>query len=291
MNIEERVVNMQINMGDRILRRRNQLNMTRAMLSEVLNTPEETVRAWETNETLPETEMLPKISIALNTSVSYLMGESAPREVRWKLKERLFSEDAMFTFIRNACTRMGMDQAVESLHFMQKSHSGQFRKGTQHVPYINHPLLMACQAFALHIATDNLISAILLHDVVEDCGITPEELPVNEETREVVELLTFKMIPGLSRKESKKVYFDRIAENRTATMVKVLDRCNNISGMATCFSAQRMAAYIDETETYVMPLLDKLKYTYTEYNDVSFLLKYHMKSVLETIKFLLSEDK
>jgi GTP pyrophosphokinase len=291
MNIEERVVNMQINMGDRILRRRNQLNMTRAMLSEVLNTPEETVRAWETNETLPETEMLPKISIALNTSVSYLMGESAPREVRWKLKERLFSEDAMFTFIRNACTRLGMDQAVESLHFMQKSHSGQFRKGTQHVPYINHPLLMACQAFALHIATDDLISAILLHDVVEDCGVSPEELPVNEETRHVVELLTFKILPGLTRRESKKIYFDRIAENRTATMVKVLDRCNNISGMATCFTSHRMADYIDETEKYVMPLLDKLKYTYTEYNDVSFLLKYHMKSVLETIKFMLSENK
>ena len=79
---------MQINMGDRIVSRRKQLDMTRAMLSEVLNTPEETIRSWEMNETLPETEMLPRISIALNTSVSYLMGESAPREVRWKLKER-----------------------------------------------------------------------------------------------------------------------------------------------------------------------------------------------------------
>ncbi len=282
---------MQINMGDRIIRRRNQLNMTRKMLSEVLNVPEDTVRSWETDETLPATEMLSRISIALNTSVSYLMGESAPREVRWKLKERLFSEDAMFTYILNACTGLGMQQAVDSLHFMQKSHSGQYRKGTQHVPYINHPLLMACQAFALHIATDDLISAILLHDVVEDCGVSPEELPVNEETRHVVELLTFKILPGLTRRESKKIYFDRIAENRTATMVKVLDRCNNISGMATCFTSQRMADYIDETEKYVMPLLDKLKYTYTEYNDVSFLLKYHMKSVLETIKFMLSENK
>ena len=112
---------MQINMGDRIVNRRKQLDMTRAMLSEVLNTPEETIRSWEMNETLPETEMLPRISIALNTSVSYLMGESAPREVRWKLKERLFSEDAMFTFILNACTRLGMAQAVRSLDFMQKA--------------------------------------------------------------------------------------------------------------------------------------------------------------------------
>jgi GTP pyrophosphokinase len=261
------------------------------MLSQVLGISEDTIRSWEKDEELPGTEMLPRLSIALNTSVSYLMGESAPREVRWKLKERLFSEDAMFTFILNTCTRLGMDQAIESLHFMQKSHSGQYRKGTQHVPYINHPLLMACQAFALHIATDTLISAILLHDVVEDCGVAPEELPVDEETREVVELLTFKMLPGMTRKESKKIYFDRIGANRTATMVKVLDRCNNISGMATCFTSQRMADYIDETEKYVMPLLDKLKYTYTEYNDVAFLMKYHMKSVLETIKFMLSEDK
>ena len=58
--------------------------------------------------------------------------------------------------------------------FAEKAHRGVFRKGTN-VPYITHPMETAVIVSAF---TDDeeLIAAALLHDVIEDAGISREEL-------------------------------------------------------------------------------------------------------------------
>ena len=71
--------------------------------------------------------------------------------------------------------------------------------------------------------------------------------------------------------------------------IKVIDRCNNVSTMAGCFKDEKLAEYIDETEKYVFPLLSRIKQTWPEYNNVVFLVKYHMLSVLESLKVMLAE--
>lgn len=75
-----------------------------------------------------------------------------------------------------------------------------------------------------------------------------------------------------------------IENNRIASIVKLLDRCNNVSTMVTGFQPNKMAKYIDETECYILPLLDKVKHEYDEYYDATFLIKYQILSVLETLK-------
>jgi myo-inositol-1(or 4)-monophosphatase len=58
--------------------------------------------------------------------------------------------------------------------FAEKAHEGAFRKGTK-IPYITHPLEAAVIVSGL--TTDReVIAAALLHDVVEDAGVTEEEL-------------------------------------------------------------------------------------------------------------------
>ena len=42
---------------------------------------------------------------------------------------------------------------------------------------------------AFGLEEDDLLSACLLHDVCEDCGVRPEELPVDEETQEYIQPL------------------------------------------------------------------------------------------------------
>ena len=69
-------------------------------------------------------------------------------------------------------------------------------------------------------------------------------------------------------------------------MVKVIDRCNNLSTMAGSFSREQMDRYIAETEAYILPILDMLKERYPEYSDIAFLVKYQILSILETIKYL-----
>lgn len=117
----------------------------------------------------------------------------------------------------------------------------------------------------------------MLHDVCEDCGVSCDELPVNEETRTAVSLLT-------KTDDDEENYFTQISQNAIATIVKLLDRCNNISSMAVGFSKEKMIEYIKETEKWFYPLLQKAKYEFPMYSNQIFLIKYHMISVIEVIK-------
>ncbi len=62
----------------------------------------------------------------------------------------------------------------EAAAFAEKAHRGVYRKGTK-IPYITHPMETAVIVSAF---TDDpeIIAAALLHDVVEDSGVSGEEL-------------------------------------------------------------------------------------------------------------------
>lgn len=63
------------------------------------------------------------------------------------------------------------DKAVA---FATKCHEGTYRKGTQ-IPYIVHPLETAV-IVSLMTQDEDLICAALLHDVIEDAGVTQSQL-------------------------------------------------------------------------------------------------------------------
>jgi GTP pyrophosphokinase len=50
---------------------------------------------------------------------------------------------------------------------------------------------MACNALGMGIRDDDAIATILLHDVCEDCDVTPDELPVTDAVKHSVDLVTF----------------------------------------------------------------------------------------------------
>jgi len=95
--------------------------------------------------------------------------------------------------------------------------------------------------------------------------------------------------PGENRIQNKKLdkYYAGISLNRDAMVVKLLDRVNNVSCMASGFTRERMADYIKETEVYILPMMDKLQHSCPEFYDAVFLLRYQLLSLLETIKRLL----
>jgi GTP pyrophosphokinase len=215
-----------------------------------------------------------------------------PDPESWELHDRIFSEDNMYGFVERAAELRDLSSTQVALPLMKTFHNGQTRKGKEHIPYINHPLLMACHAFALGVDEDNIIASILLHDVCEDCNVEPDELPFNSEIQEAVRCLTYKRKDGETKKEAHDRYYAAISKNRIATIVKVIDRCNNVSTMATAFDKNRIVRYINETYEYVMPLLDILKTGYDgKYYTVAFLLKYHMLSVLESDRHILKNIK
>ena len=71
---------------------------------------------------------------------------------------------------------------ARAIAFATKAHEGQFRKGTKR-PYIVHPLEVG-EIVATLTFDEEIISAALLHDTIEDCqGITREVLAQESEDK------------------------------------------------------------------------------------------------------------
>ena len=187
--------------------------------------------------------------------------------------------------------RRKMPETLRTLSFAKEKHAGQYRKGDGSVPYIVHPLNMACHALAMGIYDDAVIAAALLHDVCEDCDIAPDKLPVSETVRRAVSLLTFAVKDGETKAQARSRYFCAIIENREAVIVKLLDRCNNVSFMAHGFSPSKLGEYIEETRKFILPLLTETRRRYPEFYDACFLLKYQICCVINSLEAVLSMTK
>uniref|UniRef100_UPI0040578F64 HD domain-containing protein n=1 Tax=Agathobacter sp. TaxID=2021311 RepID=UPI0040578F64 len=196
----------------------------------------------------------------------------------------LLDEETLYVYVETYAKQNQLHQTSRVLPYARKMHKGQYRKGKEKIPYICHPLLVAYHALVLGLDEDNLVSAALLHDVCEDCGIAVQDLPVNEETKHIVALLTKADTPEAKTEEGKAAYYAAIAGNGSAVMIKLLDRCNNVSGMTQGFGKEKMAWYCKETEKWFYPLIENAKNDYPMYADQIFLIEYHMLSVLEAIK-------
>ena len=205
-------------------------------------------------------------------------------------RERYFHETELKMIVRGWAEENACPQTLDALAMAERCHAGQLRKvmGKERVPFIRHPLILAAHAIRLGIADDTLAAACLLHDVCEDCGIRNSELPVGPQAREIVRLLTKEQGVDYRLEENDRSYFAGIAENPDACMVKILDRCNNMSEMSSAFSTHRMKEYLEETERFVIPLFAVAEKK-EKYRSALFLVKYHMMSVLEAQKRMFRE--
>ena len=273
-------------LGQRIRARREALGLSQARLGEAVGVSLQAVSSWERDEYLPDTARLPLIARALGLTPGQLMEERP--EAGWDADDRLFDEERMYTCIQAAARAKGLSQTLRALPFAREKHANQVRKGASGIPYIIHPLTMCCQALALGLDEDDLLSALLLHDVVEDCGVKPEELPLGEAARETVRLLSKDKSHELDEEGYDKTYFAGIATHPHAMLVKLLDRCHNLSVMAGGFTVERMLSYAGHTRDWVLPLADRLRAQAPRYADACFLLKYQMLSLIHTVRRLLA---
>ncbi len=104
-----------------------------------------------------------------------------------------------------------------AIRFCYNAHAGQLDKAG--LPYVNHPLHLAEQ-----MSSEDETCVALLHDVMEDCGATPEDLlalGISSEALAAIQLLTHKDgVPYLD-------YVRAVGENPIARRVKVADLRHN----------------------------------------------------------------
>ncbi len=219
------------------------------------------------------------VADAIDVSLSAIVEE---KQKIFKTKETIYNWEHMKTYVKTTARNLQMTDSLKAVDFAVKAHEGQKRKRSD-TPYIYHPLSMACHALSMGIKEDEIIAAILLHDVIEDCNKTIEELPVSDETKRIVLLVTHDKTGDSDRQKIMDRYYKAIAANPKAAFI---DRCNNLTTMSWGLSRERIYRMITETEKYYPKLLKVIKST-IEYDDAAWLLQYQIESMLDIYKRLM----
>jgi (p)ppGpp synthase/HD superfamily hydrolase len=106
-----------------------------------------------------------------------------------------------------------------ALKFATEKHFGQFDKGGN--PYILHPLKVM---YYLKTDDEELQCIALLHDVVEDCGVTYEDLrQIGMSERVIAGIKGMTKLPGETYDEA----MIRITSNKDSVKVKLCDLRHN----------------------------------------------------------------
>lgn len=123
-----------------------------------------------------------------------------------------------------------VQRLLQAARFAAEKHTGQFRKGADQHPYINHPLEVANLLASIGKVEDtDILVAALLHDTVEDCGVTGDEL--RERFGEtvaglVLEVTDDKSLPKERRKEFQIEHAPHLSHG--AKTIKLADKISDI---------------------------------------------------------------
>ncbi len=179
----------------------------------------------------------------------------------------------------------GIINVVNAFNLAEKLHNGQVRKSGE--PYIMHPVAVAKILTELDFDSD-MISAALLHDVVEDCGYTIEQIRTNfnDSVAKIVDAVTaiedneasikdifydenFKKDSLDDQTFNKLIAFGK--QNKLAFYIKFADRLHNLRTIGI-FSEYKQVEKVKETQKWIIPLayLLKSKYFYDNIKDECF---------------------
>lgn len=212
-------------------------------------------------------------------------------------------------------------EKAKSLHFYQKRNDG--------TPYLSHPLEVAIILAELGF-TEDVICGALLHDTIEDCGYTLEEMKdeFNSNIAEMVDCVSAidktKYIyddkeiyedPNFVKLSAEEQTFKKLIaigkKNPLGFCIKFADRLHNLRTIST-FKYFKQLEKVRETEKWVLPIAKALKaqYFYIEIKNECFkiihkndgenffeqYLSYHnankiyMNNLLYALKELLMEE-
>ena len=163
----------------------------------------------------------------------------------------------------------------DAYRFADEAHLGQFRSSGE--PYITHPIAVAglCAEWKLDAQA---IMAALMHDAMEDCGITKAELieRFGAPTADLVDGLTkLDKLQFSTREESQAESFRKMllamSRDVRVILIKLADRLHNMRTMDAVASSKRMRVARETLDIYA-PIAHRLglNQTYRELQELSF---------------------
>ena len=163
----------------------------------------------------------------------------------------------------------------QAYRFADEAHLGQLRKNGD--PYITHPIAVAAQCAEWKLDAQALMAA-LMHDAIEDCGVTKQEL-VERFGAQVADI-----VDGLTKLE--KLEFDTREQNQAESfrkmllamakdvrviLIKLADRTHNMRTMGDMPRSKWQRISSETLEIYA-PIAHRLglNFTYRELQDLAF---------------------
>ncbi|MDP2594135.1 MAG: HD domain-containing protein [bacterium] len=134
-------------------------------------------------------------------------------------------------------------QIKRAIQFAARKHHGHFRAETEPLPYITH-LFSVALLVAEDGASDDVVSAALLHDTLEDTDTTRKEIALafGERVAELVEHVSEVKEQGgkkLDWKERKMVYLKHLeAAPEDALLIAIADKIDNIESKLEAFEKE-----------------------------------------------------
>jgi (p)ppGpp synthase/HD superfamily hydrolase len=124
-----------------------------------------------------------------------------------------------------------MSMIIRAAQFAAKAHRGQKRKYTG-APYITHPARVAGRMACHHLATEAIVAAAFLHDVVEDCNVPIGRIASDfgDDVECYVDWLT-NPAKGSDKPRAERKQWDREHAAKApceVRVVKLLDRIDNL---------------------------------------------------------------
>jgi (p)ppGpp synthase/HD superfamily hydrolase len=142
-----------------------------------------------------------------------------------------------------------MNLIMAAAELARSAHEGQTRKynGT---PYVRHPARVAARTALFPGATEEMVAAAFLHDVIEDTSVRPGEI-AKATNQTVAEMVVWMTNPSkgssLSRAERKTMDREHLAKApREVKIIKMLDRIDNLSEMDGA-QGSFVALYVSES--------------------------------------------
>ncbi len=169
----------------------------------------------------------------------------------------------------------GIDLVRKAYRFADQAHLGQKRSSGE--PYITHPIAVAAQCAEWRLDAQALIAA-LLHDAMEDCGVTKSDLVdrFGASVAELVDGLTkLDKLQFNTREEGQAESFRKMllamARDVRVILIKLADRTHNMRTMGDMPRAKWGRISSETLEIYA-PIANRLglNQTYRELQDLSF---------------------
>lgn len=149
---------------------------------------------------------------------------------------------------------------LQAARFAAERHTGHFRKGSRREPYINHPIEVAEMIAEIGGVDDvDILAAAILHDTVEDVGVTKEELIEHfgeAVCSYVLEVTDDKSLEKAERKQKQIEHAPHLSVG--AKTIKIADKISNVTDVvedpAEHWPLERRQDYIKWAENVVAGL-------------------------------------